>query len=1074
MSAQGRDTSDLIFNKGGESVSEVADKVGREVADKVEREVASEELEKPLGESIIQEDVKECLVEGDGEKDQADRKFPSEPDASEANSSSREVPIYEKEQIGAIPNGADVSAVEVKVQKNGKTEEDTACRERSLHGERSELAQLAEPDVDGGDTNQKRHLTTERRGEAERINQLYRNSKSTNINIYRRMYQSYLLLRKEQNELLIQNRKKEEKNMKLKYELDSLRGNSYYSNFFFNNDSDNLFEELASGISNIWKWMDMESKNTNMRSGQKGNVAPTVVVSHTQGVVPPREGDPERNAHLTVEGISDDRHLLGDSTPGKVPDGGKSPQGGNPQVVHKQEYASTQNEVPTEGSAEDGTSFGRGAFLSEDRPDEHSEGYKRKHDAPLNIVQPNEVQPNGGRYPMGNEHRTDANTEVGMESSSYINEKGESQTMEGRIPPHGRDTQEATTHNGDQKGKVVFVKRGYKHLDMNEGREVNNPPFKNSFQKDDRVEKKNSFLWEKESRSVKRGDVKYGRLHTRYTGHERSSARVDRERGAFTAMECPKDNIVDYIKGRLSSGGRISGKVALPGGLNSTIGTHSNCIKPNDYGNKVTIKEGDKFLYHICNCKENKYVPLNVGSFFMVPPRRTIPDEDFSLGSLQKCIGFILRRKEGCSHREVRVRHRKCNNVPADAVPLANAAPNVRALNGQKDPSPVGRSNGEGAEKKTRLATKEVVLGGDKKEGLEEREEKQVLKKGKSRRKRILKVDKNGNLNEGGTILTPQLKGQKEIEYNTQKMYMGLSRKFCHIRRRKGSMQRRNLFGRLNFKVDPNKEEKEPDNFFRIVKVKTARLAPLAEGYPRHVRFVRIGRRVFSLRGNRRADDGVEEVSEGAKKGNDEKNKWSELSPNLSGNCSRDGREDNVVEGDIPEGHGTIPEMNAISEERYSSSVGSPLDTTSHGFLQCEKDSVANSDLLMDALAKHVQYLDLSTKRIDYLEEENKDAVTIIGIQIKVEDGHIYLHLDALSTVEDSVSVWMKKNEKLLNSYVGRSQVIQSTLEYYCVDMFTFVSFFLNALENHVDEFPFYLSLTLDDIFRVHRGICAG
>ncbi|ANQ05942.1 Uncharacterized protein PCOAH_00003270 [Plasmodium coatneyi] len=1007
VSAQGRDARGLMFDKGGDASSDVAD----------------EELEKPLGESIILEEVKECFIGRDDEKDCTGRKSPREADANEADSSPREIPICENEQLEVSPNGANINAVKEKIEDSEKTGEEAACRGKS------ELSQLDGPDVETGNTiaagctNQRRRLTPKRQGETERINQLYKNPRSTNINLYRRMYQSYLLLRKEQNELLAQNRKKEERNMKLKYELDSLRGNSYYSNFFFNNDSDNLFEELASGISNIWKWMDLESKSVHVMSGQKGKGGPTAFVGQSEGGVPPCREVKE----------------------GKAPHGGMSPQAVD-KAKHDGkstcEYASAQNDVPTEGSAEGGTSCGKGVSPSEERPDEHSEGYEPTSGAP-----PNGVQPNGERSPMACEHRTNTTSEVPMESPSLINEKEATQTMEGRISPQGRDTQQATTNNGGQKKKVNLVKVGHKHPDMNNGNKVNLPPSHKSPTQDDRMEKKNSFLWEKESRPVKRGCVKYGRLHSRFADQERSSARVDRKPGSFTSMEFPKDNIVDYIKGRLSNGGRIHGKATLPSGQKVPMGVQPNWIKQNDHTNRKIMKEEENFLYHICNCRENKYVPLNVGSFYMVPPKRTLPDEDFSLGSLQKCMDFILRRKERGNHREVRVKHKKCSNAPCEGIPPENATPNVRALNEQKESPPVGKNNGEEEEKKTRIVSEVVLKKGDRTAGLDVTEEKQVLKKGKSGRKNLLKVDGNGRSNKGGAVQNCQLKRQKGKKYNTQKMDACPGRKFGHIMSSEGSTRRRNLFGGFTFKVIPRREEKGEEVLSPVVKVKRARLVSHTKGHPGHVRFGRVGRRFFSLRGSKLASSGLEEVGKGEKNQNGGKSEPSELPPKVHGNSGFDGKEDNLVGRDTLEGH-----------------------AAPHEYLQRENDSVAKRDLLIDALAKHVQSLDLSTRRIDCIEEENKDAVTIIGIQIRVTDGHIYLHLDGLSTIEESVTVWIKKNEKILNGYVKSSEIIRSTLEYYCVDMFTFVCIFLDALENYVQEFPFYLSLSLEDIFCVHRG----
>ncbi|SOV73595.1 conserved Plasmodium protein, unknown function [Plasmodium sp. gorilla clade G3] len=107
--------------------------------------------------------------------------------------------------------------------------------------------------------------------EKEKIMELNKNDKITNIIIYKRMYQSFILLKKEYRDLIDEHKKKINTNKKLNYEFNSLKNNSYYSNFFFKNDSDNLFDDLAVGISNIFKWMDIDNKiiQTNFHKDKK-------------------------------------------------------------------------------------------------------------------------------------------------------------------------------------------------------------------------------------------------------------------------------------------------------------------------------------------------------------------------------------------------------------------------------------------------------------------------------------------------------------------------------------------------------------------------------------------------------------------------------------------------------------------------------------------------------------------------------------------------------------------------------------------------------------------------------------
>ncbi|CAI7717929.1 conserved Plasmodium protein, unknown function [Plasmodium vivax] len=1117
VSAQGRDARGLLFERGEEVGEHAGEETGAaaETAGEAAGEHAGEEAgaaEKPLPQSIILEGVEDC----------AERKPPSE-----ADSPPRKVPICEKQQLGGGPNGADMRVVKIKVGESEKTEEGATCREESLHRGKNELPQLDEPHVERGNTlagrhtnrsrhvTPNRHVTPSRQGERERINQLYRNSKSTNIKLYKRMYQSYLLLRKEQNELLAQNRRKEERNKKLKYEMNSLRGGSYYTNFFFKNDADNLLEDLASGISNIWKWMDMEGRRLPGKNAPGGE-------PHGEAACE-RDGEPARERDGEAACQRDDEAAF-------QCDG--EPLG---------EYARAQNEVPTGGSAAGGPSCGRGAAPSEDCPDDHPGGCEPKSDSPPGGAQPSGAQPsgaqpsgeqpdgeqpdgeqpdgeqpsgedssgvlpNGGRCPMANEHRTYTTSDVPMESSPHINEKETTPTMEG-IPPLGRITQQATTHSGGPPKKVHFVKGGYKHPHRDDRNGVNLPPSYKSSSQDEKIEKKNSFLWEKESRPVKRGGVKYGQLHNRFAAQERSSTRVEKEPSSLASVECPKDNIIDYIKGRLSSGGRIPGKAVLPSDQSPPMGAHPSRIRPNDDPNKTAIKEGENLLFHICHCRENKYVPLNVGSFFVAPPKRTRPDEDFSLGPLRKCMGFIFRSEMHSSQGEMHIiqseMHNGCSNAPPGGVPLANVTPNKCAPNEQKGAPPIGPSKGEET-KKTRLVAKEVELKkGNKTERLEEGGERQSLKRGRSGRKRLLRVDRSGRPTGGGSSQNCHLKGGK---YDAQEMDVGLGSKFGLVMRRKGSRRRgdscgrRDPWGRLSFKVVPKKEEGEGEEISPpVVKVKTARLAPHAKGLPHHVRFVRIGRGCYHPRRSQHARRCLAEDPKGEKTQNGEKGQPIELPPNVCGNSGADekadegadavtiGKGDNVVGGDTPEGNAATPLCSAITPEQQNTPLIHPNDGAPHGCPQRENGSSANLSSLKEALAKHVQSLDLPSRRIDSFEAESQDAVTIIGIQIKLREGHICFHLDGLSSIEESVRVWVKKNEQVLSSYVGGSEStaptgstasiapiasIASTLKHYRVDVLTFMCVFLDALENCVEEFPFYLSLSLEEIFCV-RGCAA-
>ncbi|KNC36904.1 hypothetical protein PFLG_01252 [Plasmodium falciparum RAJ116] len=145
--------------------------------------------------------------------------------------------------------------------------------------------------------------------EKEKIMELHKNDKITNIIIYKRMYQSFILLKKEYRDLIDEHKKKININKKLNYEFNSLKNNSYYSNFFFKNDSDNLFDDLAVGISNIFKWMDIDNKiiQTNFHKDKRENKTANYD-DNKNGVHENKNGvhDNKNGVHENKNGVHDD------------------------------------------------------------------------------------------------------------------------------------------------------------------------------------------------------------------------------------------------------------------------------------------------------------------------------------------------------------------------------------------------------------------------------------------------------------------------------------------------------------------------------------------------------------------------------------------------------------------------------------------------------------------------------------------------------------------------------------------------------------------------------------------------
>ncbi|SBT30677.1 conserved Plasmodium protein, unknown function [Plasmodium ovale wallikeri] len=213
--------------------------------------------------------------EGDStsqEKVLANVQIREEKDANEGINGQREMMNHAGNSQGGNENDMDEAKNEIKLCTHSKEENLSSDKNSSLN---NSIKKLQRENIDHELINNcdvyKNSYIFNRYKENEKIKELHKNNKATNINIYKRMYQSYSLLKREYKGLINENRKKLEINKKLKYELSNLQSSNYYSNFFFKNDSDNLFDELASGISNIFKWMDIENKITQKSSG--GNVS---------------------------------------------------------------------------------------------------------------------------------------------------------------------------------------------------------------------------------------------------------------------------------------------------------------------------------------------------------------------------------------------------------------------------------------------------------------------------------------------------------------------------------------------------------------------------------------------------------------------------------------------------------------------------------------------------------------------------------------------------------------------------------------------------------------------------------
>lgn len=95
----------------------------------------------------------------------------------------------------------------------------------------------------------------------------------------------------------------------------------------------------------------------------------------------------------------------------------------------------------------------------------------------------------------------------------------------------------------------------------------------------------------------------------------------------------------------------------------------------------------------------------------------------------------------------------------------------------------------------------------------------------------------------------------------------------------------------------------------------------------------------------------------------------------------------------------------------------------------------------------------------------DNEEIIIIGIKIYLYDTYTLLFVYALNSIEYSVKKWIKNNIDKLKLYIKKyNSKVLNFFKAYSINMFTFFCNFLNIIENYIHQFPFYFSISFDDL----------
>ncbi|SCM03763.1 conserved Plasmodium protein, unknown function [Plasmodium chabaudi adami] len=983
--------------------------------------------------------------------------------------------------------------------------------------------------------------------ENEKFKELYKNDKNTNIIIYKRIYQSYIFLKKEYNELINENRTKLRTNKKLKYELDNLKNDNYYSNYFLNNDSENILEDLASGISNIFKWMDIENK-----IGQK-NYDNAISVfkngNHSTGngsknvIKTDLKKKPNENSERKEEGIPNKSNLNGEPNK-KLPDEECNKIDGiekcenqvtlNNEIVKKEAEGNTINiasievkdkkdfSMDIEGITKNGISkleLIKSTIINNFVP---SYIYNDLNNEPSTnlISKKNEVDPaqedkissiditHADNITYENKEAEDNMNITNGEHLNLLNPEYLVGNLSNMINNFRNTKNVNDANNIDEKNDFKSEKENEidkcenskpieycnssekkvlpKPFMIKEGQNKNNYNVSNIV--NDNKIRKNSFLWEKEN-ILKKKNIKYAK-----------HAPIKIEKGQQYFLKTPNkvdnfvvtnninnENIIDYLKTRLymknknekiekigtkyveniHRGGkkiiehtttkdnntsyRYANKIYFKNDNkkkhihSSILNELSYCKDGTHFGSKSVIHNKNRnnkdiekeSIFHISNYKENKYVPINLSVFFSVDDKKKNSlDSELSINHLKKNMHFILKKTNKKSKKKTQT------NI-ISTVQLDN---NMTNLDLEK------------------IETPGTIL---KNLDLSKRE---VTKKNKLY---SFKSDKE-NIDEWKYFLTRHITGKQKRRFNLNMLNK-------RILKNKSRNKKIGIY-KMEESINYTSSSQIVNNFEKYIKnypksayqlVKKQKIVTTnhnCDSANKRVTYLCLFKRCakeswhyyklcnayFVKEMKKKAKDAIERVR------NNEKTKQIAVDTNNTKHLSSINKESDKIEGKDNE-----EEKGALDNPDESTILDIDDDVLEkYFFKETEAVSPTVSAEFTEALKKHVLSLNILDRQIKKIEYKNdNDDIIIIGVKIYLDNKYTLLFVYALNSIEYSVKKWIENNIDQIKLYIKKyNSKILNFFKTYSINMFTFFCSFLNIIENYIQEFPFYFSISFDDL----------
>ncbi|KEG00680.1 conserved Plasmodium protein, unknown function [Plasmodium vinckei vinckei] len=1007
--------------------------------------------------------------------------------------------------------------------------------------------------------------------ENEKFKELYKNDKHTNITIYKRIYQSYIFLKKEYNELINENRKKLRTNKKLKYELDNLKNDNYYSNYFLNNDSENILEDLASGISNIFKWMDIENKigqknydnavsvfkkGSNSIGSDSKNVIKTGLEKKQNVIKTDLEKKQDENSEQKKEEMPNKSNLNEESNK-KLPD----EECNKIDEIEKCENQITLNNEIIKKETE-GNTINIDSVEIKDKKDFSMdiEGIKKNGILKLELIKStiiNNLVPNYIYNDLNNEHSTnliskknkveptqdDKITSIDnahIDNITYSNKEEEDniniingehlnllnpEYLVGNLSNiinnfrNSKNVKDANNidEKNDSKGEQMNEidksenNRPIEYCNSNE-KKVGPKPFiikegqnKNSCKlsnivNDNKIQK-NSFLWEKEN-ILKKKNIKYAK-HAPIKiekGEQYFLKNKNKVEKFAITNNINNENIIDYLKTKLyiknknekiekvgtryceniHGGGnkiiehitfkdnntsyRYANKACLKN-YNKKNHTHSNTLNELSYckegtyfvskiivnnknrNNKDIEKES---IFHISNYKENKYTPINLSVFFPVDDKKKSNlDSELSINHLKKNMRFILKKankKKKKNPQTNTISTDQVNNNMTNSGLETNGAPGMilKNLNVPQKEIKKKKKLYDFKNSKGNVDEWKYFTGKLKRRFNLNMLNKKILKnKSRNRKISIYKMEESINYTISSQIFN---NFYKHIKHYPKCIYQLVKKQKTTTTNNNCDSTQKQITYLCLFK----RCTKESWHYYKLYNT------------------------YFVKEMKKKTKNEIRKVE------NNEKTEQIEVNTNNKNELSNIDKELNKIEGKENE----KTNLEKQSDEEEKGTLGSPDESTvldinddmleEYIFKEAEAEaepvsstvSPSVSPEFTEALKKHVLSLNILDRQINKIEykSDNEDII-IIGVKIYLGDKYTLLFVYALNSIEYSVKKWIENNIDQIKLYIKKyNSKILKFFKTYSINMFTFFCNFLSIIENYIQEFPFYFSISFDDL----------